>query len=93
MNISFCRLNRIDEEHLRIMKKLRSYGISPSGDKAIDLAKLKKINKIESEMCECAFEIEDITLNAQTDPEIAEAVEEMRGANIIGWHNRIFLGL
>ena len=38
---SFFCVNSIDEEHRRIMEKLLSLGIQPSGNKAADKAKLR----------------------------------------------------
>ena len=43
ISITSCSAPIIDEEHLRIIRKLREYGLSPTGNKSSDKAKLREV--------------------------------------------------
>ena len=89
MHVSFNRFKNCDDEHLRIIRKLRSLGIVPSGDKTVDKAKLKKAQEEPKKI----FEMTRLNQITAIDTEIEKLEEERNGANNIALQNRIYFGL
>lgn len=85
--------NRIDYEYYRIMQQLKALGITPSGNKSTDKARLnaeknKIINKLEEK------EFIETLLQIQEDNTTKEQLEIDRpGAQKLAELNRIHFGL
>ncbi len=86
--IHWCKNN--DPEYLRILRELQRLGITPSGNKAIDKAKLEKAKEKTEERFEIFDEIE-IADKKQLEREQMEI--DRQGATTLAEINKILLGL
>ncbi len=77
----------IDSEEKEIIKRLMSYGIMPSGDKAIDKAKLRQIEE-EKAKTETTPTNKYHTVKQS---EIEKFVENKKGAKILGDYNKLMI--
>ncbi len=77
-----------DPEYIRIITELRKLGITPSGNKNIDRAKLiQEKNRLEEK-----FSLENYQPNVNTS-EREKLEEERTGATALAEINKILLGL
>lgn len=91
MDVRFSS-RKIDNEHLRIMKSLQKYDVEPTGDKRIDKVLLEDIKEAEIKGCQKEFEYSPKE-TLEIDLERQRLEEERRGAEMIAWQNRVFLGI
>ena len=92
----------IDSEYMRILMELRRLGISPSGNKSIDEAKLEqakaelitKIKDKEKENSRAALQVQvvDPAVEAQNSQR-AEMEEKRLGAMTVAELNRLYFGI
>ena len=80
--------------HSDIIRKLKALGITPTGNPVVDRARLvealeARVKELEEKKVEEKKKIED-----DEERRVREELEyERRGADTIGWYNRVFLGL
>ena len=93
--------SNVDSEYLRILQELMQLGITPSGNKSVDKAKLaeakqkliKKIQEKEQNAQNAQFNIDKDTNNTVQNDERAKMEEEKLGAKTVGELNRIYFGI
>ena len=73
----FCIAKQIDEEELRIIKRLKEYGISPTFNKAVDKAKLHSIEIKEAKQLNYISE-KFITVTKAEQEKIQEKKKALR---------------
>ena len=82
-----------DSEYIRIIRELQKYGITPTGNKQIDKARLRQIKQKEEQAEE--FLLDKIIY--EEDDEISNnrrQLEELRtGAMTLAQINRVLLGI
>lgn len=69
-----------DEEHKRIMRKLRAYGIMPTGIKSTDFSLLRKI-ELEEAKKESCVSTKFITVSIEEQEKIQEKKREKKVEN------------
>ena len=90
----------VDPEYLRILQELLQLGITPSGNKTVDKAKLqeakekliKKIQEKEQNHQTVQFNLNKDQNSVQND-ERAKMEEEKLGAKTVAELNRIYFGI
>lgn len=89
--VSGCGMT-IDQEHQRIMRELRAYGVEPTGEKSVDKAKLQQINAAkDSQNAQFSNPKE-----GEEKPDTAsknEVVDKGEGTNQLAMLNRLKFGL
>lgn len=80
--------------HYEIICRLRQLGIQPTGNRDFDRELLVKAVKAKTEKIEEKKKEEEKRIEKHEDQKARETLEiERKGADTIGWYNRIFLGL
>ena len=81
-----------DPEYLQIIRELRKYGLTPSGNKEIDKSRLAQA-KLKQEQAE-EFLLEDISKPDENKDTERALLEELRtGATELAKINRVLLGI
>ena len=97
--ISIASGNQVDAEYLRIIQELRSLGLSPSGNKAIDAQKLANAkNKLVEKIQQNKNVNEEhgqpmYAIDEREATKRAELEEKKPGAMTVAQLNRIYFGL
>ena len=84
----------IPSGHYEIMSRLRQMGIEPTGNREFDRNLLVRAVKEKTAKIEEKKEAEEKRIEKQEEQRDREALEiERKGADAIGWYNRVFLGI
>lgn len=77
----------IDAEEKEIMRRLLAYGIQPTGNKSIDMAKLRQIEEQKAKT-------ESVASNkfyTVSSSEMEKMIEKRKGATILGDYNKMMI--
>lgn len=90
--ISSCSMS-VDQEHQRIMRALRAYGVEPTGDKATDKIKLQKIEASQETQNSGITNSKKENKNMREITEEPAVVDNGEGSEQLAMLNRLKLGL
>lgn len=90
--VSSCTM-MIDQEHQRIMRALRAYGVEPTGDKATDKIKLQKIEASKEAQNSGISNSKQENKNPREIADEPQAADNGEGADQLAMLNKLKLGL